>query len=926
MTNLTEKQAQAAHHYDGPAIVTAGPGSGKTRVLIERIKFLIKEKGVPPDRILAVTFTEKATAQMQARLFAAVGDGAESVHVSTIHSLCRTLMEDYFTCHEFGASFTVMDEETQRLFVNAHRRELELVEADYRWLPLIVKAAGHERDYEAQVCALYNALTENDVDPAVLAGGLAPLGTYRDDALALLKSHGTYRDLLRRSKQVDFAHLQSIALGILKTREEALADVRRRFAFALVDEYQDTSPAQDELIRLIAEGGNVFVVGDENQSIYGFRGADVKNFRKFPKRFPKAARYFLMTNFRSGKTIVEAANLLIEKKIKETLEAHRARGNEIILVTGENRAETARHAAAFIKKKISEGRLGAGDAAFLYRKKCLADDVHAALEEAGLPFVTDAGGGILDRREARDLVNVFGYVHQKSVAEDEFKNWGEWWRTDVFDNEIVSLSKKTTAILHDLPRDKTIGDATTEEKVRALGVTDKADAKVIAELNALKARVEEGKHSLLESLYEIFRISGCLSRLLSHSSKGNEEKLLRLAALTALVQKYESAFARPSARNLLWFLHNKTMEGGDAVRSDEGAAVKCLTVHKAKGLEFPAVVVCSLLEGDFPLAFREKNTICGVPIPQGLLKTAGADEDSHYDEELRLFYVAVTRAQDLLVLCLPEKKIKNKGRPSRFLKIIEKYVTGRVDSDIVMEKKYEAPPQDVSLSYSAAHTYRECPFLYKLVYGYGFAAPADPNQKHGVIVHNVLQKVNWAIQHGEDTGEEALKKIIDESWVPIYGPKRDEKSKGNYLANTRKYVEHARNNFSAIESFEKPFTYIDLNMIVRGKTDLVARDREGKKLLIDFKARTMKGIEKTGVEDQLRVYHRCLKDPSIERLATYTFFDSQFKDYVPDDRAAAELLAGVSAGLAAESFPRRRWDDVCGECHFKFLCQGTSHE
>ena len=166
--------------------------------------------------------------------------------------------------------------------------------------------------------------------------------------------------------------------------------------------------------------------------------------------------------------------------------------------------------------------------------------------------------------------------------------------------------------------------------------------------------------------------------------------------------------------------------------------------------------------------------------------------------------------------------------------------------------------------------------------------------------------------------------------MPWLGASLSRTLRGMTASNTRKYVAWARENFGTIESFEKPFTFIDGKTIVRGKTDLLAVDKAGRKLLVDFKARTMKGIEETGVEDQLRVYRHCLKDEGVTRLATYTFFDAQSRDYEPDDAAAARFLAEVSAGLAAGSFPRRAWDKVCEKCWFRFLCddagEGTTDD
>ncbi|RPJ06574.1 MAG: ATP-dependent helicase, partial [Spirochaetaceae bacterium] len=393
MPKLTSRQTEAIHHYTGPAIVVAGPGSGKTRVLIERIRFLIEEKNVLPENILAVTFTEKAAEEMSTRLHSTIGDKAQKVHISTFHSFCKRIMEDNFMFHELGASFNVLDAEDQKLFVMAYKSKLD-ISGIKGWRDIIIKAAGFMGNPEDQVCLLYNIMTENSIDSAALAAALtrkgSTLGVYEDDAQKLVSSYDKYCDLLREEKLVDFAHLESTALDMLKNKPEVLEAVRKQFQFVLVDEYQDTSPIQDELISHVVSGHkNVFVVGDENQSIYGFRGAVKENFSKFDKSYPSTSEYRLSTNFRSFGTIVDTANKLLESKIREKLKAHRAKGNDIILITGDNRRAVAKNAAAFLKKRIKQGTLSIGDTAFLYRKKSLADEVIASLTEEGLPFVTD---------------------------------------------------------------------------------------------------------------------------------------------------------------------------------------------------------------------------------------------------------------------------------------------------------------------------------------------------------------------------------------------------------------------------------------------------------------------------------------------------------------------------------------------------------
>jgi DNA helicase-2/ATP-dependent DNA helicase PcrA len=922
MKNLTEGQTAAAYHNTGPAIVKAGPGSGKTRVLIERIRFLVEDKHLSPDAILAVTFTDKATEEMSMRLFETLGDKSKSVHVSTIHSLCKTIMEDYFTFHGFGAAFGVLDGDGQKLFILANKYRLGL-SGEHGWRDLILKAAGYAGNPEDQVCLLFNTITENSIDTKMLGREIRRLGVDSEDAHALLTGHETYSALLREEKLVDFAHLQTIALKMMKDNPSVLDALRKRFSFVLVDEYQDTSPVQDELISLIVAGhDNIFVVGDENQSIYGFRGADVTNFLRFSERYPGSITYLLDINFRSAKNIVDTANKLLESKIKEKLKAHRGKGNEIIVITGENRRETARNAVIFLKKRIDEGRLSIGDAAFLYRKKSLAGDITAALAEHGLAFVTDSDGRFLERKEIRDIINIFGYLHQSAVAEARFRDWSDWWRPDLFDNDVLSFSKETLDVLGNLPRNASLRDITSEEKAGALGIKNRHERRVMAELHILKERIEKKKVGLLDTLFELFKISRCLSSLMNNPSTENEEKLFNLAQLTRLVDGYERQFSRPSAKNLLWLLHNKTMDKGmDQVAVTCNDAARCMTVHKAKGLEFPAVIVCSLIEGDFPLVFRPKESVCGIPIPARFLKTREAEEDAHYEEELRLFYVAITRAQDLLIITVPEKINVRKARRSRLLETIGDYVTEEIDSEIKMETSYVPPRSVASLSYSAVHAYRDCPLRYKINYRYGFASPVEPMQRQGIIIHNVLQKVNWTLKDGREVTKSAIKSFIEESWIPIPGKKSDDTLKGNLLDLTLAYLAFAKKEFKEIVSIEKPFTYIDKTMIVKGKVDLVARDRAGKRVLVDFKARTRKGIEETGVEDQLSIYHYCLKDAHIERLATYTFFDNQYIAFEYDDGKAERLLSFVSDGLKAQTFPPADNPARCAKCYFKFICE-----
>jgi DNA helicase-2/ATP-dependent DNA helicase PcrA len=933
MAVLTKKQSEAASHFEGPAIVVAGPGSGKTRVLTERIRFLIAQKFVDPASILATTFTEKAAAEISNRLFRTTGKAAQHVHVSTVHSLCMTMLQDYFSAHGLGARFSVMDADGQKLFILAHRSKLNLG-GRRGWRDLVFTSAGYLRNYEDTVAGLYNLLTENEINAQRLTEDLRAQGLLTHDMERILESYTIYRDLLQEDKQVDFAHLQTIALRMLRNNPEVAKQVQQRFRFVLVDEYQDTSPIQDEIFRIIAEGHrNIFVVGDENQSIYGFRGASIENFTRFTERYPGASEYFLNTNFRSVHNIVEIANKIFEDKLKEKLEAYRGKGNEIVVIGGESRKGAALNAVQFLKGRISEGKLHAKDIAFLYRKKSLADDAIWALSQEEIDYQTDSDGRFLEREEIESVVNLFGYLYQEEVGDLELAQWNEWWEPGIFDNSVMALDKITISAIAALPRDFAISRILTEDQAREVGIAFREDQRKIIALNELRAQTAAKGMGLLEALYEIFRLTRVISRLLFDEARSqeNEEKLFNLAHLTRLLADYERSFARPSAKGFLYLLYNRGRQKSlNQVVAERPDAVKCMTVHKAKGLEFPAVVICSLVEGDFPLRSRDEKRVCGIPIPDRYLRRPpdSRSEAAHYAEELRLFYVALTRAQDLVILTRPRKVPGRHVEESRFLSLIRDYITDRIDGSITIEREYQ-PPRDVPvLSYSSVQAYLDCPFQYLLSYHYRFTTPSSPMERQGVVVHNVVQTINLALKEGKMPDEAEIREIVDRSWLPIGGKKADERIKERIVKQSIQYCKFAIESFSKILQVESPFTFVDDNMIVRGRADLIARDKSGKNVLIDFKARTAKGIEPTGVRRQLGLYRHSLDTVSIGRTAAYAFWDNQLIDFETNEDEIQRDLERVSVGAQLDQLSQMSPPGSCpcstdDGCFFRFVCDAS---
>lgn len=925
--NLSEEQRGAVEHFKGPALVVAGPGSGKTLVITERVRYLISEKGIDPASILVTTFTNKAASELKVRLSRTLGKKAEIIHISTIHSMCKTLLEDYFTAHNLGAQFDVLDEETLNLFIRVNRDKLGV----WKWKGGWIKKGMDE----SSVRGLYDFLTRNDVCIDDLKADLKSRGELDQENRALLDSYGKYLGLLDHEKKIDFANLQLKLYKLICQVPEILRQIQDRFQFIMVDEYQDTSPLQDKIFRMMAAPrNNIFVVGDENQSIYGFRGASIENFRCFKERFDRVKTYFLSTNFRSTENIVRLSNKLLKDRIRKELESRRRRGEKTVLIKGETADSVAAKTISIIKGMKSKGIITKyGDVALLTRTRAASEEYIKYLEAENIPYITFGDGIFLSRPEIRAMVYLLSYVFQKLNLGEKFKEWTGWWDADLFKEEVLGFSDATKRAIDNMDQNIDIHDFKTGDELKKIGIRDKEDALKIVNLNRLRDDVEGtagGKAkdcSFLEIFYDILRLTGYMKRLLDKKGKDSEEKLYNLGKLSKLIRTYEAMYKRVKAENLLWFIYISARDKAlDQYKIEDENTVKVMTIHKAKGLEFPVVFICSLLEGRFPLKFKDERARYLVPIDYKFYMDKDQkrhDEEAFYNEELRLFYVGITRAQDNLIFTTSDKIRVRGARPSRFLEGMGDYISSSAEMNLPIEKVYKIVEEVPNLTYSSINTYVDCPFRYMLIYKYGFVTPPIFMQNIGTFVHNVLQRIHKEIKNGNPLTPKTIGQFVDSYWIPVYSAeKKDENIKLKYLGYFKDYYEKAGNYYGEILEIEKPFSYIGDNMIIRGKVDLIARDKDGKVNLIDFKARKKAGIEKTNVDKQLKIYRHCLRDKNIDKLVAYTFMDNQTTPFDFDEKEIDDFLNKMSGDMKSKNFSQNKGIPFCRECNFNFLCGG----
>ena len=919
--NLTESQEKAINHYKGPALVVAGPGAGKTFVITERVKNLIQKKKVNSSKILVTTFTEKAATELKVRLAKTIGDEAKKIHISTIHSFCKEMLEKYFSYHNYGSSLNILDDDDQNLVLDLKGEEFGYM----------IWEGGRKKPIKSfwngivpQVKQLYNNLTQNNINVNELIIEMKKNHSLEEWQEKVLLGYKKYRDYLEGERLFDFSLLQTNFYKLITEKEEVLNRVKDDFEFILIDEYQDTSPIQDDIFKLISQKHkNIFVVGDENQSIYGFRGASIRNFREFANNYEQSETYFLNSNFRSRKDIVDLSNEIFSGKIEKFLEAKREKGDKVMLLKAEDVNHLGKISIEFLQKLKKEKIIGSyGDVAFLCRGKRHMDSYVKYLSKQKIPYVTLGGEYFLEREEIKVVLFLLSYV-TKNVNENRFKKWSEWWKKDIFLSNYFNFSQSTKDVI--LEGKFNLHDLNNYSDFSKEGFSVEKDIKVLLALNKLKShfsqKIKEGKDQtiFLQIYYDILNETGYLPRLLgSRENLSSKESLKNIARLSKIISSYCSVRKKIDILGFLHYLHNYD-EQIEQEKVEDKNCVKLMTVHKSKGLEFPVVFVCDLMEGRFPMKHKG-NGFIEIP-PEFLKESKVITPEEHYEEEKRLFYVAMTRAQDHLIFTTSSKINSNTVKQSRFLDEISPEYFCK-DFSCCSEKKYVLAKKVPNLNYSAINMFLDCPLRYTLVYDYGFVTPSTFMENIGNFVHAALQRIHEKMKLGEELSLADISDIAKIYWINLaVSAEQNERMKAGYIRKLQKYYRnYAQKNYSEILGIEESFSHIDKNMVIKGRVDLIVKDKSGKNCIVDFKARSGDKLFETNVDLQLQIYDYCLDEKyDVDKVIAFTINDSKENSYGTDKLKIKEKLKEVSQKMDVENFHKHK-NPFCKECMFRKFC------
>lgn len=993
---LNENQ-QKVVEYNGnkPLLVEAGPGSGKTRVIIERVKFLINELKVNPSSLLVITFTRKAANELKDRLSEDIPKNIiNEMQISTIHSFCLDFLK------KRGNVTNLIDDdsgEKRRLFIQKYKYKLgfknEFYLADYQ-IPSVINKFDEYTTFKVDIDGLIDYIKQTrPIDKEyvdfVNSFKFFPSKKVRDNEkfkkswynarfLQTPKAYVKYLELLDLFNAVDYNTVQIKFLESLKENPET------QYTNILVDEFQDTDPVQAEIFEILLKNAESFTaVGDVDQSIYSFRGSFRDYFEEFYNKY-NAELISLNYNYRSTNNIIRTSEAFIKPQRKEYSKKYlvgaRNEDKESYILESLDPQEEAQKIFNLIKDLKDNGKIRQySDVAILYRSIVSNKNIPFLIDEFkknDISYHISGTEDLIESDEVKSILTLFYYIARKldhsygmSNLEKEWLNLRAFCGID-FIPKFRKLSVETKRYLMELQENFENDVLKTEKEVyfeltgkksrkkKFNGVftrnedvlieifkrvnkpvvdldliEDTGDREFFTELEKLRENVfssdEEDKLTILEVYYELLNLCGYFDDLVINNGD-YELELENLSKISRTIFNYESIISANDVRGLFFFLTN-VIEGYVTSSSDVDG-VQLMTVHKAKGLEFPVTIVSSLSEYNFPLAprdpMREKDNINKDDTfytPNKFLEYKDCSEADEVnlglDEENRVIYVAMTRAQDILVLSVVGKMPEEICR-------ISNYFNKNLDLDNMSISSVGSKPEEnkLNLSYSSFADYNNCPWRYNLLNKLHFKVSQKEVTKMGSIIHEALDVINQEIKDAGEISKENIEKIAKDTYY-LHGGTDEEFD--DYMDSIFDYYNEIGFDITVVDS-EVPFSIDRDNYRFNGAIDLIYKNQNGEYGILDYKNTIFKDYNREKYAQQLLTYILALKNDSkycdieITEAKIYAIKSRSLIDFnIGESRLATqkEEIQNTADLINSHEFNKNE-SSYCNICEFLKYCNG----
>ncbi|QQG40963.1 MAG: ATP-dependent helicase [Candidatus Levyibacteriota bacterium] len=859
---LNKKQLLAVKYGEGPLLIIAGAGSGKTTVITERIKYLILEKNIHPSNILALTFTEKASREMEERIDVVMPYGYTQMWIATFHAFCDRILRSEAINIGLNPNYTLITETEAILFLRKHLFQFSL---DY-FRPL-----GNPHKFLEGMLQHFSRLKDEDVSPnEYLSWAQSQNGDEVKKNLELAYAYQAYEELKTKESMMDFSDLIANTLKLFRTRNNILKIYQEQFKYILVDEFQDTNFAQNQLAILLAgERKNITVVGDDDQAIYRWRGAAISNIIQFRKQFPKCKVITLTENYRSTQEILNKSYLLIQQNNPDRLEVkekvdkkltsvRNIKGEPIKLIFTERVEDEAEQVAKEIKELVADYHYN--DIAILVRANDHAQSFVRSFERAHIPYQFLGPGQLFHQEEIKDLIAYLKVLYN-------FEDTASLYR--ILNMTIFKIEPRDIAAVLIFAKKKNLTLFEALEKADETNLTEESKEilkKIVAMIKQHLGRLS--KDTAGQILYYFLQDSKILPQLLQTKNEIEERRAKNIAKFFDKLKTYEVEHEDASVFAVIDWIDLSMQMGESPLSSNtdwaDNNAVNILTIHSSKGLEFPIVFLVNLVNQRFPTRERKEQ----IPIPQELIKEILPVGDYHLQEERRLFYVGMTRAQDILFLTgakyYGEGKRERKISPFVYETLGESYVVKKLakvklEKTAVQESLLEWAEKtsqketakikslDVIpityLSFSQLQCFDICPLHYKL--RYILKIPSEPTAalSFGTSIHSALRDFYQELIQGRKPDKKEIIGFLEKHWInegyanKQHHNKAFEKAKyvlTNYLEN------NPTTNISPL-GVEVSFQFFlkDLNrkrvIKIGGRIDRVDKIEGNKIEIIDYK-------------------------------------------------------------------------------------------
>ncbi|MEQ9809746.1 DNA helicase PcrA [Streptococcus jiangjianxini] len=635
LNGMNDRQAEAVQTTEGPLLIMAGAGSGKTRVLTHRIAYLIDEKFVNPWNILAITFTNKAAREMRERAMA-LNPATQDTLIATFHSMCVRILRREADHIGYNRNFTIVDPGEQRTLMKRILKNLNLDPKKWNERAILGTISNAKNDllddkaYEMQAGDMYTQI--------------------------VAKCYKAYQEELRRSEAMDFDDLIMMTLRLFDQNPDVLSYYQQRYQYIHVDEYQDTNHAQYQLVKLLASRfKNICVVGDADQSIYGWRGADMQNILDFEKDYPQAKVVLLEENYRSTKKILQAANEVINNnrnRRPKKLWTQNADGEQLVYYRANNEQEEAVFVASTISNMTREMGKNFKDFAVLYRTNAQSRTIEEALLKSNIPYTMVGGTKFYSRKEIRDVISYLNVIANTA--------------DNISYERIINEPKRgvgpgTLEKIRSFANTQNMSLLDASEQIMLSGVKGKAAQAVWDLANLLlNLRSDLDKYSITDLVEAVLEKSGYLEALQLQNTLESQARIENIEEFLSVTKNFDETNVdgpddETGIDKLGRFLNDLALIADTDDGNQEAAEVTLMTLHAAKGLEFPVVFLIGMEEGVFPLS-------------------RAAEDPEELEEERRLAYVGITRAEEILFMTNANTRTlfgkTSYNRPTRFLREI----------------------------------------------------------------------------------------------------------------------------------------------------------------------------------------------------------------------------------------------------------------